>query len=378
MSGRVIVVGSVNIDLVARVPRLPRPGETVTGGSYEQHHGGKGGNQAVAAARLGRPTLFVGAIGDDSFAPEARRALAAERVDVSMLAELPGQPTGVALILVDEAGENEIAVVPGANAAIEAAVVRESLARLGRLHGDVLLVCNEIPNDVIRAALLAARAAGARTILNPAPATGLDRSVFGLADIISPNRGELMTLSQGDGVRAARRAEGETEIVARARALIEPKRGEPGVREAVIVTLGSEGVQVVAREQVVIAPPVAPAVPAQAGVPGAGTEGGGVPGAGQPAGEREGPVAAGSEATPAPTVEEVLRTFSRPASKVTAIDSTGAGDAFNGALAAALASGLPLEQAVRRAVASGGLATTKVGAREGMPTAAELQAFLAE
>lgn len=368
MSGRVIVVGSVNIDLVARVPRLPRPGETVTGGSYEQHHGGKGGNQAVAAARLGRPTLFVGAIGDDPFAHEARRALAAERVDVSMLVELPGQPTGVALILVDESGENEIAVVPGANAAIEAAVVRESLARLGRLHGDVLLVCNEIPNDVIRAALVAARAAGARTILNPAPATGLDRSVFGLADIISPNRGELMTLSQGDGFRAGRRAEGETEIVARARGLIEQKRGAPGVREAVIVTLGSEGVQVVAREQVVIAPPTTPAATLAQGVPGAATE----------AGEHEAPAAVAAESTLAPTVEEVLRTFSRPASKVTAIDSTGAGDAFNGALAAALASGLPLEQAVRRAVASGGLATTKVGAREGMPTAAELKEFLAD
>ena len=149
MSGRVIVVGSVNIDLVARVPHLPHPGETVTGGSYERHHGGKGGNQAVAAARLRRPTLFIGALGDDSFEPESRRALAAERVDVSMVASLPGQPTGMALILVDAAGENEIAVVPGANGAIEKGYARDCLGRLGPLFGDVVLVCNEVPLHVV-------------------------------------------------------------------------------------------------------------------------------------------------------------------------------------------------------------------------------------
>ena len=102
MSGRVIVVGSVNIDLVARVPHLPHPGETVTGGIYERHHGGKGGNQAVAAARLRRPTLFIGATGDDTFEIDARRALSSERVDVSMVASLAGQPTGIALDHLDE------------------------------------------------------------------------------------------------------------------------------------------------------------------------------------------------------------------------------------------------------------------------------------
>jgi ribokinase len=181
MSGRVIVVGSVNIDLVARVPHLPHPGETVTGGSYERHHGGKGGNQAVAAARLRRPTLFIGAVGDDTFETEARRALSSERVDVSMVASLPGQPTGVALILVDATGENEIAVVPGANGAIEAGYVRDSLSRLGPLVGDVLLVCNEVPLHVVREALICGHAAGATTVLNPAPAIGIDRSIFGPA-----------------------------------------------------------------------------------------------------------------------------------------------------------------------------------------------------
>jgi len=99
----------------ARAPPAP-PGETVTGGSYDRHHGGKGGNQAVAAARLRRPTLFIGALGDDAFEVEARRALATERVDVSMVASLPGQATGVALILYDADGENQIVVIPGRTA----------------------------------------------------------------------------------------------------------------------------------------------------------------------------------------------------------------------------------------------------------------------
>ena len=114
MSGRVIVVGSVNVDLVVRSARLPSVGETVTGGTFERHHGGKGGNQAVAAARLGRPTLFVGAVGDDAFGAEARAALAAEHVDVSRLLTIPEAATGVAVILVDARAENMIGVAsPG-------------------------------------------------------------------------------------------------------------------------------------------------------------------------------------------------------------------------------------------------------------------------
>ena len=248
MSGRVIVVGSVNIDLVARVPHLPHPGETVTGGSYERHNGGKGGNQAVAAARLRRPTLFIGAVGDDTFEKEARRALSSERVDVSMVASLPGQPTGVALILVDATGENQIAVVPGANGAIETGYVRDCLARLGPLTGDVMLVCNEVPLHVVREALMCGHAAGATTVLNPAPAIGIDRSIFGLADIISPNRTELATLLQTEARRTGRRADVVTaDTAVRARTLLEPGPEGPGVRKAVIVTLGAAGVVVLER-----------------------------------------------------------------------------------------------------------------------------------
>lgn len=358
MSGRVIVVGSVNIDLVARVPHLPHPGETVTGGSYERHHGGKGGNQAVAAARLRRPTLIIGAVGDDTFEIEARRALSSERVDVSMVASLPGQPTGVALILVDATGENQIAVVPGANGAIETGYVRDCLARLGPLNGDVMLVCNEVPLHVVREALMCGAAAGATTILNPAPAIGIDRAIFGLADIVTPNRNELATLLQTEAGRTGRRIDASTDAAVRARSLLEPGPDGPGVRKAVIVTLGASGVVVLERvgsglsaadatAEGVATDPASPPAPA-------------------PAAARTG---SGRRSD--------LRVWEVPADRVATVDSTGAGDAFCGALAAALAEGRPLAEAVERAVAGGALATTHLGAREGMPTLAELEEFLA-
>jgi ribokinase len=380
MSGRVIVVGSVNIDLVARVPHLPHPGETVTGGSYERHQGGKGGNQAVAAARLRRPTLFIGAAGDDDFEVEARRALFSERVDVSMLASLPNQATGMALILVDAAGENEIAVVPGANWAIEAGYVRESLARLGRLNGDALLVCNELPLHVVREALVCGHAAGATTILNPAPATGLDRSIFGLADIVTPNRNELATLLASEARRTGRRVDDGTDVANRARALLEAGPEGPGVRRAVIVTLGSDGAVVLERS----APPPEPLLPP--GVEPCDVEPGNER---SEAGEVDG---RDSEAATVPAATKAGELESLPAGvrrvgeflvwavtpyRVATIDTTGAGDAFCGALAAALAEGRPLAEAAQRAAAGGALATTHVGAREGMPTAAEMEGFLA-
>jgi ribokinase len=388
MSGRVIVVGSVNIDLVARVPHLPHPGETVTGGNYERHQGGKGGNQAVAAARLRRPTLFIGAVGDDTFESEARRALSSERVDVSMLASLPGQPTGVALILVDATGENQIAVVPGANGAIETGYVRDCLARLGPLAGDVLLVCNEVPLHVVREALVCGHAAGATTVLNPAPAIGIDRSVFGLADIVTPNRNELATLLQTEAHRTGRRVDASTDAAVRARSLLVPGPGGPGVRKAVIVTLGAAGVVVLERVGSGLTPaaPAPVATPVEAPAPGEG-EPGVAAGEAAPGGDGQAP----DEATPpgaapvapptAPIVPDApagsIRVWEVPADRVATIDSTGAGDAFCGALAAALAEGRPLAEAVQRAVAAGALATTHSGAREGMPTAAELEEFLA-
>ena len=192
--GRVIVVGSVNVDQVVRVERLPAPGETVIGGTFAQHHGGKGGNQAVAAARLGATVVFVGAVGDDGLGEQARVALDRDGVDTTHLLALPDTTTGVALILVDAGGENSIAVASGANAALTPDHVRVSLHALAPTPADVVLVGHEIPTAAAAAALRAARSAGATTILNPAPAAGLDAATVALADVLTPNEGELEEL----------------------------------------------------------------------------------------------------------------------------------------------------------------------------------------
>lgn len=322
MTGRVVVVGSVNIDLVAVVERLPARGETVTGGRFSRHHGGKGANQAVASARLGVPTAFVGALGDDAFGADARAALAAEGIDLTGLRTVAGEQTGVALILVDRAGENVIAVASGANAALSAADAIAGLARLRVAAGDVVLVGHEIPTATTRAALESARAGGATVMLNPAPAVGLDRPAFGLADVVTPNRTELGQLLAAEARRIGRPTPGADRPEAGARSLLEPNSEGRGVRLAVLVTLGAAGAVLVPRggKALDVAPPPGIAV----------------------------------------------------------VDTVGAGDALNGALAAALAEGRPLDEAVRRAVVAGSLATTRAGAREGMPTLGELEAALAD
>jgi len=315
---RVIVVGSVNIDLVATAERLPAPGETVTGARYSQHHGGKGGNQAVAAARLGAATAFVGAVGDDTLGEEARAALAAEGIDVAAVRTLPGA-TGVALILVDRHGENLISVASGANAELTPDHVLTAFATLAPSPGDIVLIGHEITTVTARAAVRAARQAGATTILNPAPAHGLDRSVFGDVDILTPNRGELATLVDEDIRRIGRAGRASERPEVAAATLLDRNSEGDGVRGAVIVTLGAAGAVVVARDR---------------------------------------------------------EPLDLPAPAVTAVDSVGAGDAFNGALAAGLAAGLPLEAAAARAIAAAALSTTHPGAREGMPTTDELGALL--
>ena len=195
MSGRVVVVGSVNVDLVVAVERLPGPGETVVGGRFARHHGGKGGNQAIAAARLGAPTTFIGAVGDDAFGRDAAAALEAGGVNIDGLVTLPGRPTGVALITVDARGENSIAVADGANHGLTSVQVRTALRGLRLVPGDVVLVGHEIRTGAAHEALRLARLAGATTILNPAPAGGLERPTLDLADVLTPNEGELAALS---------------------------------------------------------------------------------------------------------------------------------------------------------------------------------------
>jgi ribokinase len=355
---RVIVVGSVNVDLVVTVDRLPAAGETVTGGTFARHHGGKGGNQAVAAARLGARVSFVGAVGDDAFGAEARSALVAAGIDCAGLVSLPGATTGVALILVDARAENEIAVASGANGEVSASSVREALSRLDPGPGDVVLVGTEIPLAAVGAALGLGREAGAITVLNPAPATGIGSSLLAAADVLTPNRTEVRQLAEAVAARTGRTRAAGADAERWARELLADGPEGPGVRRAVVVTLGDAGSLVVER----VAGDGATAAGATA------AEGAAAARAGAEAGAR-----AGAWAGP---VEHVDVT-DVAAHHVRAVDTTGAGDTFSGALAAALAEGRALTDAARWAGAAAALATTRAGAREGMPTRAELEAFLA-
>jgi ribokinase len=294
--GSVVVIGSVNVDLVAMVPTLPGPGETVMGGTFARHGGGKGANQAVAAARLGAAVTFVGAVGDDDFGTSALRDLAAEGINVDAVARLAGVATGVALVTVDRAGENSIAVASGANSELDAELVTSALG--GRLDGapGVVLLSHEVPDAALVAGARAAREAGWLPVLNPAPARPLADALLAFAPLLTPNSSEAMALAGEDDPEAAAGA-------------LAARTGAP-----VLVTLGARGallVDGVARERL-------------------------------------------------------------PAEPVAVVDTTGAGDTLNGALAAALAAGSALPDAARLAVRAASLSTRRPGARGGMPCADEL------
>jgi ribokinase len=290
MPARIVVIGSVNTDLVVTGLRIPEPGETVTGGTFLRAQGGKGANQAVAAARAGAEVTFVARVGDDELGHDAIAGLRQENIDVGHIARDADHSTGVALIMVDQAGENAISVAPGSNARLSVADVEAARAAIEA--ADVLLAQLETPLEAVARATTIAAAAGTMVILNPAPARLLDDSLLALVDVLTPNEGESAFLANEEEPRAA---------AARLRAL--------GV-ETVVVTLGPRGALVFSGE--------------------------------------------GESAVPSPAVA--------------AIDSTAAGDAFNGYLAVSLSEGLDLTVAVRRACAAGALATTVPGARPSLPS----------
>jgi ribokinase len=186
---QVVVVGSINIDVVARAPHHPAVGETVLGTDLKLVPGGKGANQAVAAARLGARTRLVGRVGSDGFGDTLLAFLAGEGVDVSSVGRDPGAPSGTALIVVGD-GDNTIVVVPGANAALTAEDV--ATAAMGR--GDVVVAQYEIPLPVVGAALRRAKSAGALTVLNPAPALASPADLLDLADVVVMNETEEAVL----------------------------------------------------------------------------------------------------------------------------------------------------------------------------------------
>ncbi|HEY3596776.1 MAG TPA: ribokinase [Paraburkholderia sp.] len=226
--GRVAVVGSLNMDLVARAPRLPQPGETLAGHTFAQVPGGKGGNQAVAAARLGAQVAMLGCVGADANGAQLRAGLEAEHIDCAALEASASAPTGVALIIVDDSSQNAIVIVAGSNGEVTPASVARHEAVLAAAE---VVVCQlETPPDAVHAALAAARRLGKTVVLNPAPATGaLPAHWLPLVDYLIPNELEAATLT-GLPVRTPDDAAAAAAALRRA-----------GARN-VIVTLGAQGV----------------------------------------------------------------------------------------------------------------------------------------
>jgi ribokinase len=300
MSGapQLIVIGSLNTDLVVRVGSLPGPGETITGGSFEMSGGGKGANQAVAAARAGASVAMVGAVGADEFGARLLHELAGEGVDVAGVARLPGVATGLAAIVVDERGENQIAVASGANHALRASDVERAFGELDLSAATCALLSLEVSDEVVVEGAGRAAASGmAVVVVNPAPARPLPPELMERRPILTPNEGEAAELT------------GRDDPVAAAAALVEAGA------TAALVTAGARGVFVA--------------------------------------------TGTGIEQIEPPTVS--VR------------DTTGAGDAFSGVLAAGLARGWELDRAARWATAAAALSVTKSGARRGMPQASEIE-----
>jgi len=301
----VIVLGSINTDLIVRTTRLPRPGETILGGQFLQVPGGKGANQAVAAARAGRsPVTFIGAVGDDAFGQQALDSLRRENLNLDYVSVLPSQASGVALIMVDDAGQNAISVAAGANLELSPEHI-EAIPDAVFRQAKVFLASLETNLAAVEAGLRRARALGLTTILNPAPARPLQQceNLLALADIVTPNEQEAETLTD-------LRVSDSNSAIAAARWL------EQAGPKGAIITLGSQGAVAVQGSDVDVIPP----------------------------------------------------------RQVTAIDATGAGDAFSGALAVALSEGRGYFEAANWANAAASLATTRAGAQPSLPTREEIDA----
>jgi ribokinase len=305
LSHRIVVVGSSNTDMILQTQRIPRPGETILAGTFSMAAGGKGANQAVAAARAGGRVTFVARVGDDMFGERAVEGFRHDGIDVTHVVRDPDAASGVALIFVAADGENSIGVASGANGRLSPGDVQRAEGVIR--SADVLLMQLETPLETVRAAAEIASSAGVRVILNPAPAQPLGEDVLRHVSILTPNESESELLT---GIKV----EGEPGAARAADALLE--RGF----EAVIVTLGADGAFVATRDR----------------------------------------------------REHV------PGFQVQAVDTTAAGDVFNGTLSVSLAEGKDLTQAVRFANAAAALAVMKLGAQPSAPTREAIEAFIAE
>jgi ribokinase len=313
----VLVIGSYNHDFCWRAERAPERGETVLGGAFTTAPGGKGFNQAVAAHRQGVATLFLGAIGDDALGEAARRVAGDAGLRAQWLVRA-GVSTGAASIVVDANGDNRIVVASGANATLDAAAIEAQKDLIGAAR--VLLVQLETPLEAVASALELARRRGVRTILNPAPMhAAIDPAALAHVDVLTPNETEFVQLIELAGAGTAR------EPAALADAQLHELCRAIGV-PTLVVTLGAAGAFV-------------------------------------------------SHADPAHCAD-IAPWYRIAPESVAAIDTTGAGDAFSGALAAALTihQGRPFRDAVVHANRAAALSTERAGAADAMPTRAELEA----
>lgn len=301
--GRVFVAGSINMDVVATADRHPRLGETVAGRHVLYFPGGKGANQAVAASRLGARTTLIGRLGKDSFGAELKTFLREQGIDLGYVVATAEAHTGTAMITVAEA-DNTIVVIPGANGLVDA----DDVEIVPLLAGDVAVSQFEIPQPAIAAFFRRGRAAGATTLLNPAPAQKTSDELLALVDILVLNETELGLLAGtelSDSDDAAKLIKAARKLQARA-------------DQTICITLGRRGVLALAgREEIAV-----------------------------------------------------------PGRVVKAVDTTGAGDCFAGALAAQLADGVPLRAALIFANAAASISVQRMGAGPSMPTAAEVATVL--
>lgn len=301
--GRVVVAGSINMDVVATADRHPRVGETVTGKQVLYFPGGKGANQAVAASRLGARTTLVGRLGTDAFGAELKAFLGEQGVDLGYVQDTAEAHTGTAIITV-AAADNTIVVVPGANALVGV----DDVGVVPLLKGDVAVSQFEIPLPTIAAFFARARAAEAITLLNPAPAQPMPADLLALVDVLVLNETELALL-------AGTELDGETSA---ARIIAAARQIQARADQIICVTLGKRGVLALAgREAIVV-----------------------------------------------------------PGRAVDAVDTTGAGDCFVGALAAQLADAVPLRATLAFANAAAAISVQRMGAGPSMPTAEDVAAVL--
>ena len=301
---RIYVIGSLNADLVQSVPRLPRGGETLQGGGLRTFAGGKGGNQAFAAARMGGSVSMIGKLGNDSFGVVLLESLRSAGVNTERVASVEGS-SGTAMILVLPNGENAIVISPGANATLTPG---EAEQRLEGITAARLLLCQlEIPHETVAHSLAAAKRKAATTILDPAPAHADCLAMLPYVDFLTPNETEALLLLGRDGT-----IDDDAQAQQAAREL--HQRGAA----TVVLKLGRRGCCIVNQE-----------------------------------------------------ISAIV-----PGYEVTAVDTTAAGDTFNGAFACALDQGKPLLEAARFANAAGALSVTRPGAQSSIPTLAEVEQFL--